>query len=44
MRTLQGVGVWTSYLAGSCNKCISTALASGSSFLSDHLLLEDNQR
>ena len=44
MRTLQGAGVQTSYLAGSCNKCVSTALASGSSFLSGHLLPDDNQR
>ena len=44
MRTLQEAGVWTSYLAVSCNKCVSTALVSGSSFLPDHLLLNDNQR
>ena len=44
MRTLQGAGVQTSYLAGNCNKCVSTALAFDSSFLSDHLLLDDNQR
>ena len=44
MRTLQGVGVQTSYLAGSCNKCVSTALVSGSSFLSYYLLLDGNWR
>ena len=44
MRTTQGAGVQTSYLAGSCNKCVSTTLVSGLSFLSDHLLPDDNQR
>ena len=44
MRTLQGAGVQTSYLADSCNKCISTTLASGLSFLSGHLLPDDNWR
>ena len=44
MRTPQGAGVQTSYVAGSCNKCVSTVLAFDSSFLSDHLLLDDNWR
>ena len=44
MRTPQEAGVWISYLAGSCNKCISTALAFDSSFLSDGLFPDDNQK
>ena len=44
MQTPQEAGVWTSYLAGNCNKCVSTALVSSLSFLSDCLLPDDNQK